>query len=313
MPVIGELVRRLQGRLDEDWSLEKLADEAGYEVHHLAHLFRDRVGVAPLRYVRLLRLERAAHWLESEHGLDEIAARSGYASTSAFTRAFRREFGVPPGAFRRAGGGRGTRVTADGTAPTLPEGVASWSLVELEALALWTTPIADFGPLEVLRGWGALLGDGRPPGAWELGAWSAPFGWFPGSQLQDLRSIRVAGPGRPPPGVIPWRVAAQSWLRCEYASGARGVEDRAAALRSEAEEQASRPQTTERSVNRSDDAEQVIGWMIRELVPSLGLRLGFAHSFSLVESPFNQPLALRLYVPVEGIAGAVKGPAGAEQ
>lgn len=53
--------------------------------------------------------------------------------------------------------------------------------------------------------------------------------------------------------------------------------------------------------------------MIRELVPSLGLRLGFAHSFSLVESPFNQPLALRLYVPVEGIAGAVKGPAGAEQ
>jgi AraC-like DNA-binding protein len=65
--------------------------------------FRDLVGESPMHYVRRCRLARAAAYLRAnDRSIFEIARLSGYDSAVSLTRAFRREFGVPPGRYRRA-------------------------------------------------------------------------------------------------------------------------------------------------------------------------------------------------------------------
>ncbi len=55
------------------------------------------------RYVQLMRLRRAAHRLVSQTGCSvlQAALEAGFESPEAFSRAFRRAFGVAPSRFRR--------------------------------------------------------------------------------------------------------------------------------------------------------------------------------------------------------------------
>jgi AraC-like DNA-binding protein len=60
------------------------------------------MGRAPHRYLLSLRLERARRWLERPGaGLSDVALRAGFADQAHFTRHFKREFGVTPGALQR--------------------------------------------------------------------------------------------------------------------------------------------------------------------------------------------------------------------
>ncbi|MEQ1567175.1 MAG: helix-turn-helix transcriptional regulator, partial [Myxococcota bacterium] len=81
-----ELVCRIQADLDRGWSIGELAAAAGYQEHHFAKLFRAVVGQPPVQYLRRLRLERAAHQLESrpDRTIREVAADAGYAAPEAF-------------------------------------------------------------------------------------------------------------------------------------------------------------------------------------------------------------------------------------
>jgi len=72
----------------------------------LSRIHFDRVVVAtagetPSRLRRRVLLERAAYrLLTSEHGVLEVAHEAGYSSNEAFTRAFRRAYGVAPSVWR---------------------------------------------------------------------------------------------------------------------------------------------------------------------------------------------------------------------
>jgi AraC family transcriptional regulator len=92
-------------------SLDEPARSAGLAAGlHLSRAQLDRVvtaaaGEAPGRLRRRILLERAAfRLLERDLGILEIAAEAGYASNEAFTRAFRRAYGVAPSAWRTAPG-----------------------------------------------------------------------------------------------------------------------------------------------------------------------------------------------------------------
>ncbi len=56
-----------------------------------------------MQYLATWRLQRAA-WLIDVRGLSiaQAAVAVGYESEAAFSRAFRKRLGVPPGAWRRA-------------------------------------------------------------------------------------------------------------------------------------------------------------------------------------------------------------------
>lgn len=85
------------------WTVETLARSVGLSRSVFAKRFVLAMGVAPLRYLSELRLERAANALRSsDASLAELCEAVGYASEFAFSRAFKRRFGVAPSVFRRA-------------------------------------------------------------------------------------------------------------------------------------------------------------------------------------------------------------------
>ncbi|MGH3423461.1 MAG: helix-turn-helix domain-containing protein [Nocardioidaceae bacterium] len=102
---------RLRGILDlvED-SLDRpgttggeLADRAFLSRFHFDRLVLAALGEPPGAFRRRLLLERAADRLvTTAEPVIEIALGAGYGSPEAFSRAFRRAYGVPPSEYRRA-------------------------------------------------------------------------------------------------------------------------------------------------------------------------------------------------------------------
>jgi len=84
------------------WTVDALAAESAMSRAAFARRFRDAVGTPPLEYLTTRRMENAARALrESTLAIQEIAARSGYQSEMALTKAFKRSFGISPAAYRR--------------------------------------------------------------------------------------------------------------------------------------------------------------------------------------------------------------------
>jgi len=93
----------LESRLDEELSLDELAQATAYSVFHFHRLFRAATGETVRQYTRRLRLERAAHRLTvGKEDILPIAIDAGYTSHEAFTRAFVARFETTPSAFREA-------------------------------------------------------------------------------------------------------------------------------------------------------------------------------------------------------------------
>ncbi|MFG3437280.1 helix-turn-helix domain-containing protein [Nonomuraea sp. NPDC047897] len=82
-------------------SVASLAGAVALSPSRFAHLFTAETGTTPMRAVRRARLRHAARLLEMT-GLDvgQVAVASGFASPFHFSRAFRREYGLPPRDYR---------------------------------------------------------------------------------------------------------------------------------------------------------------------------------------------------------------------
>ncbi|WP_293990056.1 AraC family transcriptional regulator [Sphingomonas sp.] len=92
----------LHENIDRAVPLDELARTAGLSGFHLTRYFAAAYGAPPARYHRTLRLDRAAQRLRCTNlAITEVALDAGYAELSAFTHAFRREFGCPPTAIER--------------------------------------------------------------------------------------------------------------------------------------------------------------------------------------------------------------------
>ncbi|PWE33314.1 AraC family transcriptional regulator [Maritimibacter sp. 55A14] len=89
--------------------IESLAARAGMSRSSFAARFAALHGTGPMEFLRALRLARAASLLiAGSEPVDRVAQRVGFASRSAFTRAFTAHHGVSPAAMRRAAGGVGS-------------------------------------------------------------------------------------------------------------------------------------------------------------------------------------------------------------
>lgn len=100
---IAKAVTAIRTRPTEPWSLDVLARLAGLSRSAFAGRFRMLMGEPPMRYVMKTRLSLAAGYLAtSSRSMYEIALLSGYDNESTLSKAFRREFGTPPGSYRAA-------------------------------------------------------------------------------------------------------------------------------------------------------------------------------------------------------------------
>lgn len=102
-PEIGNALKLMHRAPEYRWTVAELADELAISRSAFAERFKKITGRPPLEYLTWWRLQRAAARLRSGEiaTLYEAAKTSGYQSEAAFSKAFRREFGKPPGEVRR--------------------------------------------------------------------------------------------------------------------------------------------------------------------------------------------------------------------
>lgn len=82
-------------------SLTEFAQSVNLSVWRLCHIFKSDVGMPPIRYLRLLRMERAKVLLESSFlSVKEIAFRVGLNDESHFVRDFKSTYGYSPALYR---------------------------------------------------------------------------------------------------------------------------------------------------------------------------------------------------------------------
>lgn len=98
----ANLLAWVNGALTEELSVARLAESVCLGPRQFTRAFQKTVGVSPAAYVERLRLDRAAENLSTTTvSVDQAAAQVGYRSADVFRRAFERQFGVPPGEYRR--------------------------------------------------------------------------------------------------------------------------------------------------------------------------------------------------------------------
>lgn len=113
-PQIGAVLARIHEQPGASWSLELLARAARMSRTTFVERFTGLVGVPPMQYVTQWRIQTAAtHLTRGDLGLAAIAAMVGFESESAFSRAFKRVVGRPPGEFRRS-----TSARREGVGPS---------------------------------------------------------------------------------------------------------------------------------------------------------------------------------------------------
>jgi len=94
----------VEGSLDEERNGNGLAREAYKSRTQFYRLFRAMIEETPVGMRRRLLLERAAWQLSrTQISVTDVALHAGYGSLEAFTRAFRKAFGVSPSLYRRMG------------------------------------------------------------------------------------------------------------------------------------------------------------------------------------------------------------------
>ncbi|GAB3509897.1 AraC family transcriptional regulator [Pseudoxanthomonas daejeonensis] len=100
--IVGNALNALHQRPGHEWSLAELARAAGTSRTVLAERFQQLVGTSPMQYLTQWRMLMAANLLRRGNiPLSRVAEEVGYQNDTSFSRAFRREYGQPPAAWRR--------------------------------------------------------------------------------------------------------------------------------------------------------------------------------------------------------------------
>jgi transcriptional regulator GlxA family with amidase domain len=100
---VGKSLGLMHAKPAHPWTVDELAGRVGLSRSALAERFTGLVGAPPMQYLTRWRLQLAADLLRSGRrgGVAAIAVEVGYESEAAFNRAFKRELGTTPAAWRR--------------------------------------------------------------------------------------------------------------------------------------------------------------------------------------------------------------------
>jgi len=101
-PQIGQALAMIQHQPHEAWTVGSLANRVNLSRSAFSAKFRQLVGEPPMQYITRVRLTKAAAALRTYPAtLVEVATSVGYESEVAFSKAFKRYFGLAPGAYRQ--------------------------------------------------------------------------------------------------------------------------------------------------------------------------------------------------------------------
>lgn len=103
-PVVGQALAALHGEPGAAWTVEGLAKVAGVSRSVFAGRFTEMVGQPPMQYLALWRMQVASRLLIEGRHIAAVAEAIGYESEAAFSRAFKKQVGQAPAAWRRNAG-----------------------------------------------------------------------------------------------------------------------------------------------------------------------------------------------------------------
>jgi AraC family transcriptional regulator len=287
--IFTSLVAWIEARLGEPLTLELIAEQAGLSAYHFSRLFTARMGRSVMAHVRGRRLVRGARRLCAEPDLKlvDLAFDCGFESQEAFSRAFKRVFGVSPGRFRI-----GFAVTPiEGQFPmnAPATNTTAASVTQMPDL-VWLDAFSVAGPSrrfdhatksEIPQLWSALVGalplKGQSP------SW-ATYGVVWSVDQQSGSFQYMAGVGVGPDCELPKGFTVKQIPAATYA-----------VFRIALNGGALHPQV-----------QRAMAAIWGELIPASGLRVVDSPDFELYDGQFapDQPGAvIDFHVPVEGVGG----------
>ncbi len=90
----------IEEHIDEDLSLDRLSKEFFISKYHIAHIFKDNLGLSIHQYITKKRLSLCQQAILSDMSITEAYQTFGFGDYSSFFRAFKKEYGISPKDFR---------------------------------------------------------------------------------------------------------------------------------------------------------------------------------------------------------------------
>jgi AraC-like DNA-binding protein len=98
---VEKILEMMRDDVRGEMCLAEFAQSVNLSVWRLCHIFKSDVGMPPIKYLRLLRMERAKGLLESSFlSVKEIAFQVGLNDESHFVRDFKSTYGYSPAIYR---------------------------------------------------------------------------------------------------------------------------------------------------------------------------------------------------------------------
>ncbi len=100
-PLIYEMIRYIDEHLTSMTVLQEMSHALGYSYSYLSRLFSGTMGSTLRQYYNERRFEKARELLAEPRPLADVAEQLGFTDTANFCRAFKKQYQVSPGEYRR--------------------------------------------------------------------------------------------------------------------------------------------------------------------------------------------------------------------
>lgn len=101
-PQLAPVLSAIHAEPEKPWTVADLASLAHMSRSAFAERFSEKMGETPLAYLSAHRLRLAAwHLRENNQSVSRISEKVGYSSETAFSQAFKRQYGSSPSQYRK--------------------------------------------------------------------------------------------------------------------------------------------------------------------------------------------------------------------
>ncbi|MGN8647640.1 bifunctional transcriptional activator/DNA repair enzyme AdaA [Gracilibacillus sp. HCP3S3_G5_1] len=100
--IVDVAINYLNQHYQEKLTLNVIAFQIGVSPYYLSRIFKEKLGISPLKYLEAIRIYKAQQLLlHTAHNSTEICFQVGYKNFSSFYRHFNKKYGCSPSQYRK--------------------------------------------------------------------------------------------------------------------------------------------------------------------------------------------------------------------